>query len=143
MVETRSVAEQIRSGFKIAGKLFLSALSLLMLVVITSTVVFSKRNCDVLRMKEQVLKQDLFTLNALIGDYRVDKQKAPQSLDDLVQAGYLKKLPVDPMTGNSDWATEQCDSILSLDQQDSGGIVGVHSASDQISSVGTAYSSWK
>jgi general secretion pathway protein G len=98
---------------------------------------------SVIRAKESVLKQDLFTLNELIKRYTLDKQKAPQSLDDLVSAGYLKKLPTDPMTGNSDWVPEQDDSVLSLDQQDAGGIIGVHSASDQISSEGTAYSSWK
>jgi general secretion pathway protein G len=97
---------------------------------------------SVIRAKESVLRQDLFTMNELIKRYTLDKQKAPQALEDLQQAGYLKKIPTDPMTGNSDWATEPCDSILSLDQQDEGGICGVHSASDQIGSDSRPYSQW-
>src|SRR5215510_3225684 len=59
--------------------------------------------------REAVLKQNLFTLRSLISQYGLDKQKAPQSLDDLVQAGYLKEIPRDPMTDQADWAVEQED----------------------------------
>jgi len=78
--------------------------------------------------REAVLKQNLFTLRSLISQYGLDKQKAPQSLDDLVQAGYLKELPVDPLTGQRDWQPVQCeeDTISSPDQQDQGGICDVN-----------------
>ena len=78
--------------------------------------------------REAVLKQNLFTLRSLISQYGLDKQKAPQSLDDLVQAGYLKELPVDPITGQRDWQPVQCeeDTISSPDQQDTGGICDVN-----------------
>jgi general secretion pathway protein G len=77
--------------------------------------------------REAVLKQNLFTLRNLISQYGLDKQKAPQSLDDLVQAGYLKEIPVDPVTGQRDWQPVQCeeDTITSPDQQDQGGICDV------------------
>jgi general secretion pathway protein G len=80
----------------------------------------------------------------LISQYTLDKQKAPQSLDDLIQAGYLKQIPRDPMTNQTDWAVEQQDdtTISSPDQQDQGGIDDVHSASTALGSDGTAYNTW-
>ena len=91
--------------------------------------------------KEALLRQNLFALRFEISQYTLDKQKAPQSLDDVISAGYLKVIPTDPMTGSSNWATEQEDSLMAVDQQEPG-IVDVHSASDQTASDGTAYSSW-
>jgi len=93
------------------------------------------------RARESVLHNDLFELNKLIQQYTLDKQKAPQSLEDLVSAGYIKEIPKDPITGGKDWEVEQEDVLLSVDQQDPG-IVGVHSSSNAISSEGDAYSSW-
>jgi general secretion pathway protein G len=92
--------------------------------------------------KEAVLRDDLHTMRSAIDAYTVDKQKAPQSLDDLVQAGYLKTMPVDPFTRRSDsWVTAQSDILSSLDQTE-GGINDVHSGA-QLSGVdGTSYSSW-
>ena len=125
------------------GFTLIELMIVMLVIAVLLAIAVPNYTTSVIRAKESVLKQDLFTLNELIKRYTLDKQKAPQSLDDLVQAGYLKKLPIDPMTGQSDWAPEQDESVLSLDQQDAGGIIGVHSASDQISSEGTAYSSWK
>ncbi len=99
-------------------------------------------NQSVLRAKESVLRQNLFTLRSLISQYTLDKQKAPQSLDDLVQAGYLKQIPVDPMTTKNDtWTVDQEDTVMSAEQQETG-ISDVHSGSSQISTDGTAYSTW-
>jgi general secretion pathway protein G len=96
------------------------------------------------RSREAVLRQNLFTLRDLISQYTLDKQKAPQSLDDLVQAGYLKQIPRDPMTNEADWQAEQMDdsTIMSPDEQDQGGIDDVHSNSSQIGSDGRAYNQW-
>lgn len=98
-------------------------------------------NQSILRAKESVLRQDLFQLRSLISQYTLDKQKAPQALEDLVTAGYLKQLPVDPTTGKADWEAVQEDVTLSVDQQDPG-IDDVHSSSTQISTDGTAYNTW-
>ena len=95
--------------------------------------------------REAVLRQNLFTLRDIISQYELDKQKYPQSLDDLVQANYLKQLPKDPMTGQADWVPEQAseDTIMSPDQQnDEGGIDDVHSASALTGSNGQPYSEW-
>src|SRR5215470_12980498 len=98
---------------------------------------------SVQRSREAVLRQNLFTLRDLISQYTLDKQKAPQALDDLVQAGYLKQIPKDPMTNQTDWTVEQPeDTITSPDEQDQGGIDDVHSASPAIGSDGTAYNTW-
>jgi general secretion pathway protein G len=96
---------------------------------------------SVVRAREAVLRNDLFELRKLISQYTLDKQKAPQSLDDLVQAGYLKSIPKDPMTNEANWEPKQEEVLLSVDQQDPG-IDDVHSASNAMSSDGTAYSTW-
>src|SRR5215472_9324993 len=90
--------------------------------------------------REAVLRQDLFDLRKLISEYTLDKRKPPQSLDDLVSAGYLKQLPVDPMTKAADWVPHQIeeDVLMSPDQQDEGGIDDVHSASTLSSTDGTS-----
>lgn len=94
------------------------------------------------RAREAVLKDDLFTMRSVISQYTLDKQRAPQSLDDLVQAGYLKQVPTDPFTNARDtWTVEQEDVLLSVDQQQPG-ITDVHSGSSATSSDGTPYSSW-
>jgi general secretion pathway protein G len=91
---------------------------------------------------EAVLKEDLHTMRTAIDSYTVDKQKAPQSIDDLVQSGYLKTMPIDPMTKRSDtWMTVQEDTLMSLDQTESG-INDVHSGSQQTASDGTSYNTW-
>jgi general secretion pathway protein G len=114
-------------------------ISLILILVSVSVPIYSR---SVLRARESVLRQDLFTLRSLISQYTLDKQKAPQSLDDLIQAHYLKFIPNDPMTSKTDWTVEQEDStIMSVDQQDSG-IDDVHSASEGISTDGTAYNTW-
>ena len=96
---------------------------------------------SVIRAREAVLRQDLFQLNSLLSQFTLDKQKAPRSLEDLVTAGYLKKLPLDPMTGAVDWVAEQEDVRLSPDQRDPG-ISSVHSPSTQIGTDGRAYNHW-
>jgi len=114
----------------------------LLLILITVAVPIYKQS--ILRARESVLRQDLFTLRQVIDQYTLDKQKAPQALDDLVSAGYMKQLPTDPFTGKNDtWkvVTEE-DTIADPSQTEAGGISDVHSGSDQPSSDGTAYSSW-
>jgi general secretion pathway protein G len=114
-------------------------ISLILILVSISIPVY---NQSILRAKESVLKQDLFQMRSLISQYTLDKQKAPTSLDDLVQAGYIKQIPTDPMTGsNSTWTVDQEDTLMSVDQQDPG-ISDVHSGASQVSSDGTAYTTW-
>ncbi len=92
--------------------------------------------------KEAVLKEDLHVMRQAIDSYTMDKERAPQSLDDLVQSGYLKTIPQDPMTHtNSTWTTVTDDSLQSVDQT-AGGVGDVHSGSGETGTNGEAYSSW-
>ena len=92
--------------------------------------------------REAVLKEDLHVMRAAIDSYTMDKQKAPQSLDDLVQDGYLKVVPDDPMTHSKDtWVTETSDAMYSLDETEPG-VSDVHSGSEENGSNGQPYSSW-
>jgi general secretion pathway protein G len=93
--------------------------------------------------REAVLKEDLHTMRAAIDSYTVDKGKAPQELSDLVDAGYLKAMPKDPMTNSTDtWVPAESDVLSTTDQTDAGGIDDVHSGSQDTSTDGTAYNTW-
>jgi general secretion pathway protein G len=93
------------------------------------------------RAREDALKRNLETLNEMIDQYTLDKQKAPQSLNDLVSAGYLKQIPVDITDRSDTWVVDEDDSIRSIYQKE-GGIAAVHSGSNQTAIDGTAYSTW-
>ena len=112
------------------------------IIVILMSVAIPRYQTSILHARETVLRDDLYTLRSVIDQYTLDKQKAPQSLQDLVDAGYLKTLPMDPFTNSREsWVPVPDDSIMSPDQSQPG-IIDVHSGSDQKSSEGTAYSSW-
>lgn len=112
------------------------------IIVILMSVAIPRYQASILRARETVLRDDLYTLRSVIDQYTLDKQKAPQSLQDVVDAGYLKQLPKDPFTSTRDsWVAVTDDSIMSPDQSQPG-IVDVHSGSEQNSSEGTAYSTW-
>ncbi len=91
--------------------------------------------------RESVLKKDLQTMREAIDNYTLDKQQAPQSLQDLVDGRYLRQVPIDPINQQNDWVLHYGDAVLSPDQT-STGVDDVHSGSDQISSDGTPYNTW-
>ncbi|MFY9911213.1 MAG: prepilin-type N-terminal cleavage/methylation domain-containing protein [Candidatus Sulfotelmatobacter sp.] len=125
-----------------AGFTLLEMMIVIVIMGILMSIALPIYNQSLVRSREAVLRQDLFTLRSLISQYTLDKQKAPQSLDDLVQGGYLKVLPKDPMTNEANWeVVQEDDTIMSVDQQDPG-ISDVHSASNATGTDGTAYSSW-
>jgi general secretion pathway protein G len=96
----------------------------------------------VLNAKETVLKDNLRDLRKIIDQYTADKKKAPQSMQDLVDAGYFRQLPIDPITNsNSTWEPATDTAVAAPDQTESG-IVDVHSGSTAISSEGTPYNTW-
>ena len=93
--------------------------------------------------REAVLREDLHVMREAIDSYTMDKDKAPDSLDDLVQAGYLKSIPKDPMTQSSTtWNTDSSDSYSDVDQTSDGGIANVHSGSSETGTDGRPYSEW-
>jgi general secretion pathway protein G len=123
------------------GFTLLEMMIVISIILILMAVALPIYNTSILRSREAVLRQNLFTLRSVISQYTLDKQKAPQGLEDVVQAGYLRQIPNDPMTGQPNWEVVQEDVLLAVDQQEPG-ISDVHSASNLTASDGTAYSSW-
>ena len=124
-----------------SGFTLLEMMIVISIMVILMSIALPIYNQSVVRSREAVMRQDLFELRSLISQYTLDKQKAPQGLDDLVSAGYIKVVPKDPMTNEANWEVVQEDVLLAVDQQDPG-ISDVHSASSATGSDGTAYSTW-
>jgi general secretion pathway protein G len=124
-----------------AGFTLLEMMIVISIMVILISIALPIYSQSVLRSREAVLRNDLFELRSLISQYTLDKQKAPQSLDDLQTAGYIKVIPKDPMTNEANWEVVQEDVLLAIDQQDPG-ISDVHSASNATGTEGTAYSTW-
>jgi len=96
---------------------------------------------SIARAREENLRKNLNTLNQMIYQYTLDKKKPPKSLEDLRSEKYIDAIP-DDITGSNTWETEPADAIMSLDQTDTDGIIGVHSGSNRVASDGTAYSTW-
>lgn len=123
------------------GFTLLELMIVLSIMAILMAIAIPVYNQSVVQARESVLRANLSTLRNVISQYTLDKQKAPQSLDDLVTAGYLRQVPVDPMTREANWEVVQEDVMMAVDQQNPG-ITDVHSASSGTASDGTAYSSW-
>lgn len=124
------------------GFTLIELMIVMLIVAILSAIAIPAYLSSVKAAKEAVLKEDLHVLRGAIDAYTADKEKAPQALDDLVQSGYLKTIPTDPMTHSSTtWVTATDDTLSSVDQSEPG-VNDVHSGSDQTGSDGQPYSSW-
>jgi len=124
------------------GFSLLELMIVLTIIMILATIAVGRYDRSVLRSREAVLKEDLFAMRNAIQQYTLDKQAAPASLDDLVQAKYLGAIPIDPITRAKDWHTDSEDILLDP-QQTSPGITDVHSSSSAVSPFeNTAYSTW-
>jgi general secretion pathway protein G len=109
-------------------------------IIILAAIALPQYQKTILSTREAVLRDDLSKLRSLIDQYAADKQKLPQSLDELVSAGYMRELPKDPVTGQADWTTTTGeDPNSSAGEQ---GVTDVHSASADVSSEGTPYNEW-
>jgi general secretion pathway protein G len=125
-----------------AGFTLLELIIVMAIIGILAVVAVPGFKSAVRSAREAVLKEDLHIMRSAIDSYTMDKQKAPQSLDDVVQEGYLKSIPEDPMTHSATtWVTDTSDSLSSIDQTDPG-INDIHSGSDETGSDGTAYNTW-
>ena len=139
MVETKPIRRQRHgeSGFTLIELMIVMAI-----IGLLSAIAVPIYLRAVQRAKEAVLKEDLHTMRQAIESYTVDKEKAPQGLDDLVQAGYLKSIPKDPITNQTDtWITGQSDTLTDINETQ-GGIDDVHSGSQGVASDGTTYNTW-
>jgi len=122
------------------GFTLLELMIVITVIIILAAIVLPQYQKTILSTREAVLRDDLSKLRSLIDQYAADKQKLPQSLDDLVSGGYMRELPKDPITGQADWTvTTGDDPNLSSGEQ---GVTDVHSASSDVSSEGTRYNEW-
>lgn len=133
----RNLVREAESGFTL-----LELMIVMVVIGLLAAIAIPAYTSNIKHAREAVLKEDLHVLRQAIDSYTVDKQKAPQSLDDLVQSGYLKVMPIDPFTHRSDtWMPVQEDTLSTLDQTESG-IDDVHSGSQDTATDGTSYSTW-
>jgi general secretion pathway protein G len=132
-----------RSRNQFARGFTLVELMVVMLIIaILAAIAIPAYVASIRAAREAVLREDLHVLRDAIDAYTNDKNKAPQSLDDLVSSGYLKVIPIDPVThSNSTWVPSMDDTLQSVDQTDPG-MTDVHSGSDQASSDGQPYNTW-
>ncbi len=137
------MAHLIRSGSRRRrGFTFVEIMVVITIIVILISMAIPIYQRSILRAKESVLKNNLFTMRTVIDNYTYDKQKAPQTLQDLVTEGYLQKIPLDPIVGdNTSWRTIMEDAAQSVNQSEPG-IFDVKSSSDKTGLDGTPYSDW-
>jgi general secretion pathway protein G len=125
------------------GFTLLELMIVITLILILASFAMPTYQVAITHAREAVLRDDLFTMRKMIDEFTIDKQRPPTSLDELVDAGYLRGgIPVDPFTGsNQTWKTDVEDVPISPNQA-AAGIVDVHSGADETSLEGTPYSSW-
>ena len=131
---------RIQSG-KRAGYTLIELIIVMAIISILVSIAVPLYQKSLLATRESLLKNNLFTLRTVIDEYTFDKQKAPQNLQDLVSEGYLRAVPLDPITGNDQWKIIVEDSVTSVNQTEPG-IFDVRSLSDKKSLTGTLYSDW-
>jgi general secretion pathway protein G len=124
------------------GFTFLELMIVMAIIAVLMAVALPVYTRAIQRSKESVLKNNLFTLRTVIDEFTYDKQKAPQTLQDLVSDGYLRQVPVDPITGNADsWKLIMEDASNAANQTEPG-IWDVRSGADGTSLEGSPYSEW-
>ena len=134
------MAHRIQSGKRGFTMIELMIVMAVVTILVSIAVPFYQKS--IMRSKESVLRNNLFTMRTVIDEYTFDKQKAPQTLQDLVTEGYLRAVPVDPITGSdSTWKVIMEDAVSSVNQTEPG-IFDIRSGSDKTSLEGTPYAEW-
>jgi general secretion pathway protein G len=133
----------MRTQYRRRGFTLIEIMIVMTIISILVSIAVPMYQKAIMRAKESLLHSNLFTIRNMIDEYTVDKQKAPQTLQDLVSEGYLRDVPVDPMTGsNTTWKLIMEDASTTVNQTEPG-IFDVRSGSDKTSPLdGTAYAEW-
>jgi len=141
-IRRQSLNSQLATRNSVLGFTLIELMIVISIILILVSISIPIYTNSVIHAKEAVLRDDLFTMRSVIDQYTLDKQKAPQSLQDIVSAGYLKSVPKDPFTGSTDsWQTTSDDTLMDPNQSQPG-ITDVHSGASGVGTDGTAYSSW-
>ena len=141
-IPIRKKTRRARTSPGESGFTLLELLIVMAVIALLASIAIPRYLQSLQRAKEAALKEDLHVMRGAIDSYTVDKEKAPQALDDLVQGGYLKSVPVDPMTNRNDtWMTGQSENMTTI-LETQGGIDDVHSGAQGLASDGTSYNTW-
>ena len=134
--------EQPATSNRTSGFTLIELMIVMAIIAILASIAVPAYVANVKHANEAVLREDLHTMRGAIDSFTYDKQKAPQSGEDLVQSGYMREIPKDPMTHRNDtWIFDQGSVLTSVDETQ-GGIDDVHSGSQQVSTEGTTYNTW-
>jgi general secretion pathway protein G len=125
---------------KAAGFTLLELMIVISIIIILASITLPQYQKTIMHTRETVLRDDLRKMRMLIDQFAADKGRLPQSLDDLVTEGYMREVPIDPFTGQKDWALTTGEDPNSI--EGSQGVTDVHSASADTSTEGTPYSEW-
>jgi len=129
------------AGRSVRGFTLIELMIVMLIISILIGMAAIAYDITVKRAREAVLRQDLQTMRQAIDNYTLDKQQAPQSLEDLVEGHYLREVPIDPVCQAKDWVTHTGDTVLSPDQT-STGVDDVHSGCERNGMDGTSYTTW-